>query len=96
VFVVTCCLPAVRIHDHTGRFYNVTDLRVSLSEPMREPHSEGKLKLLLSQTVRQSEGTVDLEMSDQSRNVEIAGESCLCYIVSGHFCVEQSFNDLSF
>ena len=73
------CVPiihVVRIHDHSGRYYNATGLRVSLSEPMKDPHSEGKLKLLLSQTVRQTEGNVDLEMSNQSGNVDIAGESC--------------------
>ena len=47
---------------------------------MREPHSEGKLKLLLSQTVRQSEGNVDLEMSSRPGNVDIAGESCCKHV----------------
>jgi len=79
-YVLHYLIHAVRIHDHTGRFYNVTSLRVSLSEPMREPHSEGKLKLLLGQTVRQSEGNVDLEMSNRSGNVDIAGESCCKHV----------------
>lgn len=44
----------------------MTDLRVSLSEPQLEPISDGKHHLLLSQTVRQTEANIDMEMSHKS------------------------------
>lgn len=52
----------------------MTDLRVSLSEPQLEPISDAKHRLLLSQTVRQTEGSVDMDMSHRSlENIEIGG-----------------------
>ena len=52
----------------------MTDLRVSLSEPQLEPISDGKHRLLLGQTVRQTEGNIDMEMSYKSfGSIEIGG-----------------------
>ena len=52
----------------------MTDLRVSLSEPQLESISDAKHRLLLSQTVRQTEGSVDMDMSHRSlENIEIGG-----------------------
>lgn len=52
----------------------MTDLRVSLSEPQLEPISDAKHRLLLGQTVRQTEGNIDVEMSYKSfGSIEIGG-----------------------
>ena len=68
----------MRIRDQLGHQYKMTDLRVSLSEPQLEPISDSKHRLLLGQTVRQTEGTIDMEMSNRSfGNIEIAiGGTC--------------------
>lgn len=73
----------VRIRDQLGHFYKMTDLRVSLSEPQLEPISDAKHRLLLSQTVRQTEGNVDTEMSNRTLgNIEIGGIlQCALYIL---------------
>ena len=62
----------------------MTDLRVSLSEPQLEPISDVKHRLLLSQTVRQTEGSVDMDMSHRSlENIEIGG-SIIFWIQFGY------------
>ena len=64
----------MRIRDQFGHYYKMTDLRVSLSEPQLESISDAKHRLLLSQTVRQTEGSVDMDMSHRSlENIEIGG-----------------------
>ena len=52
----------------------MTDLRVSLSEPQSEPIGDSKHRLLLSQTVRQTEGSIDREMTYKSfETIEMGG-----------------------
>lgn len=64
----------VKIRDQLGHYYTMTDLRVSLSEPQSEPIGDSKHRLLLSQTVRQTEGSIDREMSYKSfETIEIGG-----------------------
>ena len=70
-YVMFC---VVRIRDQLGHYYPMTDLRVSLSEPQLEPISDGKHRLLLGQTVRQTEGNIDMEMSNRSfGSIELGG-----------------------
>ena len=82
----------MRIRDQSGHQYKMTDLRVSLSEPQLEPISDGKHRLLLGQTVRQTEGNIDMEMNYKSfGNVEIGGTffyfTCNLLNISGKFLV---------
>jgi len=73
----------VRIRDQLGHYYKMTDLRVSLSEPQLEPINDAKHRLLLSQTVRQSEGNIDMEMSYKSfGSVEIGGTDLFCIYIA--------------